>query len=352
MPKLSLWQESKTSDYYFFDKIIQEQLEVGGTDILVHKYLGPHEQPDSGDPTKPSGPSNETTIQDLLFLENRDRNYDKHVYQLRAHYPVADNEFDLSQFGLMLANGVIFLVVHLNYMIDAIGRKIMSGDVIELPHLRDDALLSGDAVNQFYVVEEATRSAEGYSQTWYPHMWRIKAKPITDSPEFSDIFGTGEDEEDLKNILSSYNRELGISDAIIEAAINDVPLRNAQTAHLYVVPGDETGSQYPWVFAGDGEPPNGAELLGSGSSFPLSAKDGDWFLRTDYEPAVLFKKNGLHWFRTEVDYRKTWRTAHRLLESFINNDAMTELDDGEIIPEKQDIKKAVAPRVNITKRPR
>ena len=78
-----------------------------------------------------------TNIQDLLFLENRDRKYEKDIYRLRGHYNVQNLDFDLSQFGLFLSNDTIFITVHYNDMIDILGRKMMVGDVIELPHLLD-----------------------------------------------------------------------------------------------------------------------------------------------------------------------------------------------------------------------
>jgi hypothetical protein len=76
-------------------------------------------------------------IQDLLFLENRDRTYDPNIYRLRGHYNVQNLDFDLSQFGLFLNNDIIFITVHYNDMIDIVGRKLMVGDVLELPHLLD-----------------------------------------------------------------------------------------------------------------------------------------------------------------------------------------------------------------------
>ena len=45
MPRLSLWRDGKhTNDYKFFDRRISEMFTVGGTGILIHKYLGPTEQ--------------------------------------------------------------------------------------------------------------------------------------------------------------------------------------------------------------------------------------------------------------------------------------------------------------------
>ena len=48
----------------------------------------------------------------------------------------------------------------------------MAGDVIELPHLRDDLLLDErkDAINRFYVVTDASRPSEGFDPNWWPHI--------------------------------------------------------------------------------------------------------------------------------------------------------------------------------------
>ena len=122
MPRLSLWREDKGNDYHFIDGVIKEQFLVGGTGILIHKYLGPQETGPSDDPSQPnnqaSGTTNETSIQDVLFLENRDRKYDPDIYELRGHYNVNDNDFDLTQFGLFLSNDTIYLTFHINDMVE------------------------------------------------------------------------------------------------------------------------------------------------------------------------------------------------------------------------------------------
>ena len=130
MPRLSLWRPNKTNDYNFFDRTISEQFTAGATDLYVHKYMGPTSQGPSIDATQPQydvlAPTN---IQDLLFLENRDRTYDPNIYRLRGHYNVQNLDFDLSQFGLFLNNDIIFITVHYNDMIELVGRKLMVGDV-------------------------------------------------------------------------------------------------------------------------------------------------------------------------------------------------------------------------------
>ena len=366
MPRLSLWNARKQNDFKFFDRIIAEQFRIGGTCFLVHKYLGVIDQGPSGDATKPQTVEGDVTaIQDLLLLENRDRKYDKNVYELRGAYQVQDNDFDLTQFGLFLSADVLYITTHINAMIDILGRKLMPGDVIEAPHLVDDTLLDSEddgindvgVVRKFYQVEEANRASEGFSPTWWPHIWRIRISPITDSQEFGDLLnsevdssgnivedgdGTG---ETLKDLISTFGKEIEISDAIIAEAEAQVPNRNTEHAHLYVTEPCENG--LPYLFMTDGEPPNGATLLGCGESFPGSPPDGAWFLRTDFEPSVLFKREGPRWTRKEVDWKQKFTTANRILEKFINNRKKVQTSTGEI-DSKVGISKAVAPKVRPT----
>ena len=108
-------------------------------------------------------------IEDLFLLENRDRKYDDDVYQMRGVYNAQDIDFDLSQFGLFLNNDTLFITFHYNFMIDTIGRKLMSGDVLELPNLKDfNPLDSGiaRAIPKYYVIQDAAFASEGFSQTW------------------------------------------------------------------------------------------------------------------------------------------------------------------------------------------
>jgi len=289
MPKLSLYRQNKQNDYRFFDRTISEQLTVGGTDLYIHKYLGPTNQGPSIDYTQPDYANlSPTNIQDLLFLENRDRTYDDNIYRLRGHYNVQNLDFDLSQFGLFLNNDILFITVHYNDMIDIIGRKLMVGDVIELPHLLDYNPLKETipvALKRFYQITDANFASEGFSQTWFPHLWRIKCEKLVNSQEFSQIlqqpvetdnflgtwdstktypagytvtFGdknyisiaevpAGESPpnptyweldtgETLSDILSTYNTNISINNAQLEEANRIVPLSGYNNTNLYVVP--------------------------------------------------------------------------------------------------------------------
>ena len=264
-------------------------MRVGGTDLYIHKYLGPTNQGPSIDYTQPEYDSlNPTNIQDLLFLENRDRTYDPNIYRLRGHYNVQNLDFDLSQFGLFLNNDIIFINVHYNDMIDIVGRKLMVGDVLELPHLLDYNPLKETipvALKRFYSITDANFSSEGFSQTWYPHMWRIKCEPLVDSEEFSQIlsepinqdnylglwdkdktypagyvitFGDKnyvskievppgifppdptywelDTAQNLKDILATYNTNIAINNAALEEARRLLPKSGYDSNNLYIVP--------------------------------------------------------------------------------------------------------------------
>lgn len=352
MSRLSLWDRQKNDDYNFFDSTIRELFDVGGVEVLVHKYVGFRNGEDAVDGTQVFDPKvqGEIQIQDILFLENRDRKYDQNLYELKAVYNMQDTEFDMRQFGMFLEADTLYLEFHLNECLEKIGRKLMSGDVLEFPHLRDDALLdeNSPAANKFYTIEDVNRAAGGWSPVWRPHVLRVKIKPITDSQEYKDILDK-EIEDDgvsIGDIISTYNKEMKISEGLLKQAEKDVPLRNYETLQFYVVPGDEDSSQYPWIFAGDGQPPNGAQLAGHGKSFPSDAKEGDWFLNTSNDPFVLYQRVGSTWVRKEADYRKKWQAAHRILESFINNKNITTID-GDDMPEKQMLNKIIRPQADL-----
>ena len=349
MPRLSLWNPTKTKDFEFIDRIVGEHIFAGGTGVHVHKYLGIQDTPATNAPTRPGGSGNnnsEVFIQDLLFLENRDRKYSKDIFELRAQYNLGDNDaFDLTQFGMFLANDTLFFNFHIESMVEALGRRLMPGDVLEIPHLRDDLLLgSDDAINRYFVVTDASRPAEGYDPRWWPHLWRTKVGSITDSQEYRDILGTGEEEEDLRNLISKYKDEIVINEKILEQAELDIPNNiKLRSNHLYV----EESTGKPGVGYNSGDVPNGVSIVGSGQSFPISGtSDGDYFLRTDFSPHRLFKKDGTRWLNVCSDYSGNWAAANRILETFVNNDNFVTYSDGEVAPEKTNLSKAVKPKTD------
>jgi hypothetical protein len=364
MPRLTLWKPTKTNDFNFMDRTIREQFSIGGTGVNIHKYVGPAAQPDQNDPSQPTyydgrevdpltgeftntdGIINETNIQDLLFLENRDRKYDPDIYDMRGIYNVQDNDFDLSQFGMFMSNDQFYMTFHINEMVEIIGRKLLAGDVLELPHLRDDLLLDAGAtpIKKYYVVADASRGAEGFSQTWYSHIWRVKLQPISDSQEYYDILGNANNTESLKNDLSTYKSEFNISDAIVASAAQEDPDGTMLTDHLYdynhATSGGTKNDTETWDYG---------EAIPSGSEFPSEPNEGDHFIRTDFEPNRLFARRGSRWHRLYDNVAdKTWSDRTYNASTYVFNEENTTVVNNQEFDEKQAISDVILPKADNT----
>jgi hypothetical protein len=377
MPRLSLYKPQKGNDYHFIDKQVLEMFTVGGTDLHIHKYLGTDNPTDANatadqpqyDSVKP------TNIQDLLFLENRDRKYDPDIYTLRGIYNVQDIDFNLSQFGLFMTNDTLMLTIHINSSVKTIGRKIIAGDVIELPHLKDEYALNDHSValKRFYVVEDVNRASEGFSQTWYPHLYRLKLKQIIDSQEFKEILDLPAEEENpggntLRDLLSTYDKEMQINNAVIAQAEVDAPKSGYNTNHYFSLQLDADGntqlvdtdadnipdtmqtverSGYNGYLLGDGIPTNG-EAFGFGITFPGVPITGDFFLRNDFAPNRLFRYDGVRWVKQEDNVRMTLTNTNiRSTQkgTFVNNTS-TDTIGGETTTERQSLSQALRPRAD------
>jgi len=377
MPRLSLYKPQKGNDYNFIDKQILEMFTVGGTDLHLHKYLGA-ENPSEDDATADQpryDAVKETNIQDMLFLENRDRKYDPDVYTMRGIYNVSDIDFNLSQFGLFLSNDTLMLTVHINSSVKTVGRKIISGDVIELPHLKDEYALNdySVALKRFYVVEEVNRASEGFSQTWYPHLYRLKLKQIVDSQEFKEILDLPAEEDapggnTLRDLLSTYDKEMQINNAIVNQAEADASQAGYDTSHYFTLALDANGNTalvdtdadgipdtmiqperegYNGYLLGDGIPTNGS-AFGHGISFPSDPQNDDFFLRTDFSPNRLFRYDNTRWVKQEDDVRMTLtNTNDRTTQkgTFVNNTTSTTIA-GEAVVERQSLSKALRPKAD------
>jgi hypothetical protein len=409
MPRLSLYKPEKGNDFKFIDRVIEEQFQVGGVDVFVHKYVGPDldGNPDNtpGTTSQTSGIFDELSIQDVILMENRDRKYDEDIYVMRGIYQMQDLDFNLSQFGIFLNNDNIFMHFHLRNCVGTLGRKIMAGDVIELPHLKDEYALddSSVALKRFYVVQDVTRAATGFSQTWYPHLLRVKCAPLVDTQEYADILDNeikdtqGNPAGSLRDLISTYNQNIAINEQIIAQAEADAPLSGYETQQMYVMPLKADGTldlqdasdidadasidghtadassiykspqkdMYVGYLTGDGRPPNGAPYS-FGISFPTDTPvEGQFHLRTDYFPNRLFRWNGTVWMKYEDNVRmtmtnadnpevpnrssstSTYTTENRQTQrvGFINNNNTATIA-GEVVPERQALSKVLKPKAD------
>jgi len=368
MPRLSLYKPEKGLDYKFVDREISEMFQAGGTDLYWHKYLGSNNDPSMATADKPAyANTNPANIQDLLLLENRDRTYDKEIYRIRGIYNVQNIDFNLSQFGLFIDNDTLYMEIHINDFIKYVGRKPITGDVIELPHLRDEFALNdlNIALPRYYVVEDVGRASNGFSSTWFAHIYRLKIKRVFDSQQFSQIFDAAATDENgdptnqsLRDVLSMYNQELAINDQVVAQAESDAAKSGYETRQFYTIAVDDTNGRtviqtadqetvdasvasqlasgtygtgqktgYQGYLVGDGYPVNGLDF-GFGVNFPANPGADDFFLRLDFLPNRLFRFDGplntwvavedaVRMTMTQTDTRATQKTG------FINNTSWT-----------------------------
>lgn len=356
----------------------------------------------SNDATKPAYPTTGAgSIQDILFLENRDRDYDEDVYVMRGIYQRTDNDFDLTQFGLFLQTGTVIMTFHHNEMIEILGRRLMNGDVLEFMHLKDDYAFSTEAaLKRFYVVGDCSWATEGFSPTWYPHLWRCKLNPMVDSQEYKDILdniyildttgpmGTPSgNSTPIVDIISTYDKYIGINEAIIDQANADVPASGYDVSKIYaphvdaeeiasttmqtaddtVDTADETttadeatyspspGMNPKGYLSGDGIAPDGFPVQ-AGIAFPLNPSIGDYYLRLDYLPNRLFRFSGTRWAKMEDNVRTNLTpgdASNRTLRNSFANPEGTAVDpttitlsNGDVVPTRQNLNEALRPKAD------
>jgi hypothetical protein len=391
VPRLSLWKDGvHSNDYRFLDRRISEMFTIGGTGILVHKYLGPESNPKApADVTQPKYSNlSEKNIQDLLFLENRDRIYDTSVYPMRGIYQVSDSDFDLTQFGLFLATGTLFLTFHITDMVNILGRRLMNGDVIELMHLKDYEALTDvpTALKRFFIIGDCQRASEGFTATWWPHLWRCKINPLIDSQEYKDIIAHINKDVNgnpVTNILSTYDSYLNINQAIVDQAEKDVPFSGYDTSGIYVMPLDNDGevpslrkltadrssniidasdagnaladsaaispnAKVQGYLTGDGIAPNGFPCA-TGIAFPSAPDEGDYCLRVDYSPNRLFRFNGKYWVKIEDAVRNNLTPGPQnasLKSGFINYSGTYKNSDGVVDSSRQNLSTVLKPKAD------
>lgn len=341
-----MWKKGRTKDYQFIDSAIAEQYNIGGVDMWLYAYVGAKQVADNTDLSYGgdylTNDSTVSSIGDLIFGDTPNRNYNLEAITFSCVYQVQEATPDLKIPGLFFNFNTMDITVHYNTMMQRLGRKIMPGDVIELPNLRDFDVIGKDSgLNRFYVVQDAFRTSEGYSVTWQHHIFKLRVKPLTDSPEYSELLdnnnypdnpddpnnGNGNTEGGSEN--SNYGNEMDIMNRIIMQADDEVPYIHFTNEHLFDDRPDTmdlskfvlNGYEFP------GEPadkmyflkkslPVLKELVNgtwedvsviNGTLFPRKPSDGDFFFKendSDITGYSLYQydKSSKKWLNCDVQY--------------------------------------------------
>ena len=342
-----MWKKGRTTDYSFIDRNIAEQYNIGGVDMWLYAYVGPKQLKtnDDGTLSDGEGQSDVTKIGDLIFGEAAQREYNLEAITLSAVYQVQEATPDLKMPGIFFNFNTMDITVHYNTMMQRVGRKILPGDVIELPNLRDFDVIGKDSgLNRFYVVQDSFRTSEGYSVTWQHHIFKLRVKPLTDSPEYSAITGgdnnfpdnpddpnngSGNSDSNGGSENSNYNNEMDIMNRIIMQADDEVPYIHWTNEHIYndrsdiwdlarvILNGYEfpeypspnmffIKKTYPVLYEYENST-WGIVDVNYGTAFPKRPKDGDFFFKeeeADVSGFTLFQynKDKKQWLTCDLPY--------------------------------------------------
>jgi hypothetical protein len=273
-------------------------------------------------------------IQDMLFMENRDRDYAKASIQLKVQYTPFDAVSDLSKFGFQMADIYSFTASFAD-MVRKLGRPIVVGDVLELPsemqydqHLRP--------VRKFLEVTDTGWAADGYTTGWVPSIYRFQAQQLIPSQEHRDLLGTIDTQKYIiddgrffDGIEQIETAPLTVTEHNQAEAVQAVPETGTNTREFasgtnrFNQPGSYDGVG---LYVEDGLPPDGGSYMTGFDRLPDVAgiADGTYF-RLEYAPnlnlpARLYKFSQVKnkWLYVETD-RRNKRSAHTASQREIFN---------------------------------
>jgi hypothetical protein len=361
--RFHIFQKERSKNYNYIDRVVKNYLEQGGGLFHIYPMVS---LVDSDGVSHEIGESGFYSS-DPVFNESPKRKYSRETFDLWGVTTMNTPQFSFSFSGLsLLDSDEKEISFHYNSMVAQLGRKLLVGDVIEWTWLRDlDVLGLETAQNKFYQVTSSERDEKGWAANYKYHLWKVKIKPITNSPEFSDLFNTGK-ENDFYETVGSANggggldpentttsNELAIMDQVLAEAEEDVSFRLHDEHHVYLDENNQIYVENRLISQGIDGIPNQLECedVEFGEYFPINPTDGEYFLRTDFNPPRLFKRivneasNEGRWQLVEFDNREKWTGCPAILRSHINNDLTITNTDGETIKQRQNIKDLVKARV-------
>ena len=353
-----LYQKERSQNYNYIDRTVKNFFEMGGA--LFHIY--PMKSIIDMEGVEHEIGKEGLYVSDNVFVENSQRKYFRETFDLYGVTQMKQPTWTTLFSGLSSLDGdekEIWL--HYNSMIAQLGRKILVGDVVEISWQRDLDILGKDyAANKFYQVSSSERDEASWAPNYKFHIWKIKIKPITNSPEFEDLFNK-DLEDDFYEDLNSENggggmnpdliqddNNININDKNLEEAEKDVSFRLHDEHHVYMEkdtnPYDEHRRFIPIGI--DGIPAElNAEDVPMGDSFPEYAEIGSYYLKTNFNPPRLYIREDGYWKLLGYDARTKWMGVPNVLLQAINNDESMTFADGTILTKRQNIKDLAKARV-------
>ena len=298
-------------------------------------------------------------VQDRIFMENRDRDYDENPVRIKGSYQPIDVQAFQSKFGFgSLFSGDEWIIeVSFSSVVSLLGRPFVIGDIIQLP-AETQYTPSLKPIKRYLEISDVAWSTNSYTPNWVPTMQRLIARPVMASQETQDVLGKLTDDVDELGTVDvndgqdnkKYQDFSAISQTIDADQNTQVPERGVDYADIAEVPSEfydwneensgttevaEKIDRIRGQFGFDAMPPNG-EPYTEGDEFPQSPKDGDYHRLTYTSirsgiPARLHRYSEFKgaWIFLEKDRRAQFKNTEAKLQEYLdpNTSTVTPPDD-------------------------
>lgn len=285
----------------------------------------------------------QNNIEDLIFLENRNRDYASQVVHLKGYYDNINIATELSRFGIELPSSTYQIKIHFNACVATLGRPLVIGDILQLP---SETQYTPDLKPILKYVEVTDVSWDPSTNTpgWRQTMLLITAQQAMATQETQDIFGDLGKQIDSSGLFNNDDgnntvwQDYSTVDQTIRAdALTATPERGSdgsdvvrqfeefelETAategfpHLNKIGLNPTG-----LYVEDAIPPNKAAYTES-PDFPNAPADGDYHrlifvgLSKDV-PARLYRYSTTkgRWVYLETDRREQFNFQKEILNEY------------------------------------
>lgn len=156
-------------------RLSYERVSLTWKTVNVYKYLG----------VKGSANLDPKEIEDKIFFETRNRDYDPEPAELNAHFePMQEEQTDLSRFGIIspLSENLRIYMHTGSFESLGLNRYIRNGDIIEIPFW--EQRIDGKVIKSFWEVVEIDRKKEFETFTVV-----VTVEPVRDRQETQDLDG-------------------------------------------------------------------------------------------------------------------------------------------------------------------
>lgn len=286
-----------------------------------------------------------SNIEDRIFLENRNRDYDEFATVLKAQYSPADRQTLISRFAMDAGLDDYSFDFSFRQVVNRLGRPFVIGDILEVPS-ETQYSPSLRPIKKYLEVTDVSWSASSFGPTWVPTMQKVSARPVMASQETQDIMGKLTPDIDSTGLFDindgldgkKYQDYHDISQTIKSDALTQVPAKGVDYGDIAKLSDEllaysdarpnmnlRKNDRPNTIFGIDAMPPNGLPYT-EGDAFPKTPKDGDYH-RLTYTaigstiPARLhrFSSAKNRWIFLQKDRKQAVNSSKQPTDSYLKD---------------------------------